>query len=386
MAEEDASEDRTEEPTSRRLQKAREDGDTAKSNEITAAAVMIVTAVYFQLYGGVTADQIKDIFGSGFIFDQKILHAGMNLPAIFAEQIGRGYLAVLPVLAITLLAAVAASGITGGYLFSVKAASPNLGKLNILSGIQRMLGLRTLVELGKTIVKFVLVTTAVTWIVSDNLVALINLGSMSVEPAVSEAATLIVRSTLLITLSFVAIGLLDFLYQRHSFTKRMRMSKQEVRDEMKDIEGRPEVRARIRRRQREMATSKMMERVKDADVVITNPEHFAVALSYDPTKGGAPILLAKGVDSMAFGIIEAAKKCGIHTFPAPPLARALYFTTKLNQPIHEDLYFAVAQVIAYVFGLNSFQPGQGKIRKPHVEVPASVRYDVDGRLESGTAQ
>jgi flagellar biosynthesis protein FlhB len=234
MAEEDASEDRTEEPTSRRLQKAREDGDTAKSNEVTAAAVMIVTAVYFQLYGGVTADQIKELFGSGFIFDQKILHAGMNLPAIFAEQIGRGYLAVLPVLAITLLAAVAASGITGGYLFSVKAAAPNLGKLNILSGLQRMLGLKTLVELGKTVVKFVLVTTAVTWIVSDNLLALINLGSMSVEPAVSEAATLIVRSTLLITLSFVAIGLLDFLYQRHSFTKRMRMSKQEVRDEIQD--------------------------------------------------------------------------------------------------------------------------------------------------------
>jgi len=160
------------------------------------------------------------------------------------------------------------------------------------------------------------------------------------------------------------------------------MSKQEIRDEMKDIEGRPEVRAQIRRRQREMATSKMMDRIKDADVVITNPEHFAVALAYDPSKNGAPILLAKGVDSIAFGIIQAANNAGVHTFQAPPLARALYFTTKINQPIHEELYFAVAQVIAYVFGLNSFQPGAGELRKPVVNVPSSVRFDQKGNLET----
>jgi len=119
-------------------------------------------------------------------------------------------------------------------------------------------------------------------------------------------------------------------------------------------------------------------------VVITNPEHFAVALSYDPTSEGAPVLLAKGTDYMAERIREEAKRCGVELFAAPTLARALYFTTKIDHPIHEDLYFAVAQVIAYVFGLNSFQPGQGKIRRPHVEVPASVRFDRDGRLESGT--
>lgn len=384
MADETTSEDRTEEPTARRIQKAREDGETAKSNEVTAAAVMIVVAVYFQIYGGITATRITETFGSGFVFDQKILNSAINLPAIFAEQIWNGYVAVLPVLAITLLAAVVASGFTGGYLFSIKATAPNLRKLNILSGLQRMFGIRALVELGKTILKFLLVVLALTWIMNENLLALIQLGSMSIEPALAEAATLIVRSILLVTLSFVAIGFLDSVYQRHSFAKRMRMTKQEIRDEMKDIEGRPEVRARIRRRQREMATSRMIERVKDADVVITNPEHFAVALAYDPTRNGAPTLIAKGVDSIAFGIIEAAKKSGVHTFPAPPLARALYFTTKIDHPIHEDLYFAVAQVIAYVFGLNSFQPGQGKIRRPHVEVPASVRFDRDGRLESGT--
>jgi flagellar biosynthetic protein FlhB len=152
----------------------------------------------------------------------------------------------------------------------------------------------------------------------------------------------------------------------------MKMSKQEVRDEMKDAEGRPEVKQQIRRRQREIATRRMMERVKDADVVITNPEHFAVALAYDPSSDGAPILLAKGVDEVAARIREEAEKAGIHRFAAPPLARALYFTTKIDQPIPETLYQAVAQVIAYVFN-------KGSPQKPTVSVPAAMLFDTNGK-------
>ena len=382
MSDESSAEDRSEEPTARRLQKAREDGESARSNEVTAAAVMIAAASYLMLYGGSLVTELRTLFAAGFIFDQGVMTAGKTLPAVMAEHIGRGYLAILPLLLVTLFAAVAASGITGGYLFSMKSAAPNMGKLSPLAGLKRMIGMRTVVELCKTILKFSLVASVVTWVVNDNIVPLLQLGSMNIEPAAAATGSMIVKSTLIITLSFVMIGIIDSLYQRHEFTKRLRMSKQEIRDEMKDIEGRPEVRAQIRRRQREMATSQMMDRIKDADVVITNPEHFAVALAYDPSKNGAPILLAKGVDSIAFGIIQAAKKAGVHTFQAPPLARALYFTTKINQPIHEELYFAVAQVIAYVFGLNSFQPGTGELRKPVVDVPSSVRFDQNGNLET----
>jgi flagellar biosynthetic protein FlhB len=381
MSEGTSEEDRTEEPSARRLQKAREDGEAARSNEVPAAAVMIAASFYLLLYGGSLASELRAIFTVGFVFDQGIVADASTLPTVMAEHIGRAYLAILPLLLVTVLAAVVASGLTGGYLFSMKAAGPNFGKLSPLAGLKRMFGMRAIVELCKTILKFALVAAVAAWVMNDNLLALLQLGVMSIEPAAAAASTMIVQSTLIITLSFVMIGLMDAFYQKHEFNKRMRMSKQEIRDEMKDIEGRPEVRAQIRQRQRAMATSRMMERVKDADVVITNPEHFAVALAYDPSKNGAPILLAKGVDDIAFAIIEAAKKNGVHTFQAPPLARALYFTTKINQPIHEELYFAVAQVIAYVFSLNTFQPGMGELRKPVVDVPSSVRFDTDGNQE-----
>ena len=381
MSEESSDEDRTEEPSARRLQKAREDGEAARSNEVPAAAVMIAASYYLLLFGENLARDLRALFAVGFIFDHGIVADGATLPVVLAEHIGRGFLAVLPLLLVTFIAAIAASGLTGGYLFSMKAAGPNFGKLSPLAGLKRMFGMRAIVELCKTILKFALVAVVAAWVMNDNLLALLQLGVMSIEPAAAAASTMIVQSTLIITLSFVMIGLMDAFYQKHEFNKRMRMSKQEIRDEMKDIEGRPEVRAQIRQRQRAMATSRMMERVKDADVVITNPEHFAVALAYDPSKNGAPILLAKGVDDIAFAIIEAAKKNGVHTFQAPPLARALYFTTKITQPIHEELYYAVAQVIAYVFSLNTFQPGMGELRKPVVDVPRSVRFDSDGNPE-----
>ena len=383
MAEEDASGDRTEDPTARRLQKAREEGDAARSIEVPAAGVLLAATAYLFLNGGSLATQLKTLFASGFVFDHGIVHAGPILPAILAEHIAQGFLVILPLLAITLAAAITASGLTGGYLFSINSAAPNFAKLSIFSGLKRMFGARALVELTKAALKLLIVFSTVAWVVGDNLDALMQLGAMSIDPALAAASELIARAAIVISLSFVLIALIDATYQRHEFKKRMRMSKQEVRDEMKDIEGRPEVRAQIRRRQREMATSRMMERIKDADVVITNPEHFAVALSYDPSKDGAPVLLAKGIDSLAFRIVQEAKNAGIHTFQAPPLARALYFTTKLEQSIHEDLYFAVAQVIAYVFSLNSFQPGISEYRRPTVEVPANLRFDSEGKIQTG---
>ena len=148
---------------------------------------------------------------------------------------------------------------------------------------------------------------------------------------------------------------------------------------MKDIEGRPEVKAQIRKRQREMAANRMMQKVKDADVVITNPEHFSVALAYDPNSDGAPIVVAMGVDHLAFRIREEAKNHGVTIFPAPPLARALYYTSEVDQPIHHDLYIAVAQVIAYVFNLNSTSPDGSLPTKPDPSVPESMQFDALGR-------
>jgi flagellar biosynthetic protein FlhB len=177
----------------------------------------------------------------------------------------------------------------------------------------------------------------------------------------------------------VAAGI-DIPYQIYEHNKKMKMTKQEIKDEFKDTEGRPEVKAQIRRKQREMAMALMMDAVGDADVIVVNPEHFAVALSYDPSSAGAPMLIAKGVDFLAQGIREKAKENGVPVFSAPTLARALYFTTDIQEPIPEPLYYAVAQVIAYVFSLNSLNKGATETDKPNPEVPRDMRYNTDGTL------
>jgi len=243
-----------------------------------------------------------------------------------------------------------------------------------------MFGANAAIELLKAILKFSLVSIVLWALVSRQMDKMMQLGQMAIEPALSAAGWMIAESALWLSLSLLIIALIDAPYQKYSFIKRMRMTKQEVKDEMKDMEGRPEVKQQIRRRQREMANNRMIQKVQDADVVITNPEHFAVALSYDPTGDGAPILLAKGSDHMAARIREAAEKHGVEMFAAPPLARALYFSTEVDQPVPESLYLAVAQVIAYVFSLADVRPGVEPMLKPQPKVPASMLFDANGKL------
>ena len=195
----------------------------------------------------------------------------------------------------------------------------------------------------------------------------------------AKSAELIGFCAIVVAASLIIIALVDVPWQKHSFHERMKMTKQQVKDEMKDVEGQPEVKSQIRKRQREMAANRMMQKVKDADVVVTNPEHFSVALAYDPASDGAPVVLAMGVDELAFRIREEAKIHGVTIFPAPPLARALYYTSEVDQPIHHDLYFAVAQVIAYVFNLNSTNPDGSLPAKPDPSVPESMKFDALGR-------
>jgi flagellar biosynthetic protein FlhB len=385
MSEETSAEDRTEEPTSRRLQKAREEGEAARSIEVPAAAVLITGATWLLVMGESTANQLRTLLAQAFEFDQSVLADPGALPLTLARGLRDGFLIIAPLLLATLLAAVLASGLTGGYLFSIRSAMPRMDKLNLFSGLARMFSVRALVELLKSIAKFLLVGAAIVFFVQASLPDLVTIGGMNLEPALQRSGSTIATGALVATLSLVAIALLDAFWQRHSFNKRMRMTKQEIRDEMKDAEGRPEIKQQIRRRQREVAAMRMLERIKDADVVITNPEHFAVALCYDPNRDGAPTVVAKGTDELALRFISEARRVGVQVFEAPPLARAIYFTTRLDHPIHEALYFAVAQVIAYVMNLHSFQPGQGRLERPRVTVPPEMQFTPDGTLEQSGA-
>ena len=377
---ENSSAEKTEDPTERKLRNAREEGQVARSVELPAAAVTIGAILTLFFMGGYWIKQMAEIFASGFKFDRKTLDNPDLMVTAFAHQIGEAFLLIVPVLLVTAVLAILSSGATGGYLFSLKSTLPKFSKLSLLSGFKRMFGANAAIELLKAILKFSLVTIVLWALVSRQMDPMIQLGQMAIEPALAAAGWMIAESALWLSLSLLVIALIDAPYQKYSFIKRMRMTKQEVKDEMKDMEGQPEVKQQIRRRQREMANNRMIQKVQDADVVITNPEHFAVALSYDPTGDGAPILLAKGSDHMAARIREEAEKHGVEIFAAPPLARALYFSTEVDQAVPESLYLAVAQVIAYVFSLADVRPGVAPMLKPQPKVPASMLFDANGKL------
>ena len=377
---ENSSAEQTEDPTERKLRNAREEGQVARSVELPAAAVTIGAILTLFFMGGYWIKQMAEIFASGFKFDRKTLDNPDLMVTAFAHQIGEAFLLIVPVLLVTAIMAILSSGATGGYLFSLKSTLPKFSKLSLLSGFKRMFGANAAIELLKAILKFSLVTIVLWALVSRQMDPMMQLGQMAIEPALAAAGWMIAESALWLSLSLLVIALIDAPYQKYSFIKRMRMTKQEVKDEMKDMEGQPEVKQQIRRRQREMANNRMIQKVQDADVVITNPEHFAVALSYDPTGDGAPILLAKGSDHMAARIREEAEKHGVEMFAAPPLARALYFSTEIDQAVPESLYLAVAQVIAYVFSLADVRPGVAPMLKPQPKVPASMLFDTNGKL------
>ena len=381
----ESSDDKTEEPTSRRLEKAREDGQVARSTELSAAAVTISAVSLLFITGGYVVTKLAEKFAAGFNFDRKLVFSSNLLPAIFGHQMLEAYILIVPVLGLTVVVAIAASGATGGYLFSLKAVMPKASKLNPAAGLKRMFGVKALVELGKALLKFFLVTGVLVYVLNDNIDTLNLIGKMALEPALATAGKLLAKAALLITLSLVIIAMIDVPFQRWQFMKQMRMSKQEIKDEMKNSEGNPEIKAQIRRRQREISNARMIDSVKDADVVITNPEHFAVALAYDPNGDTAPILLAKGADEMAARIRSEAQKHGIEIFQAAPLARALYFTTEVDHPVPEDLYYAVAQVIAYVFNLASVRPGAAPVQRPKPTVPESMHVDTNGKLQTEEA-
>jgi flagellar biosynthesis protein FlhB len=379
MAEESGAE-KTEDPTARKLRNARDEGQVARSIELPAAAVTIGAVLVMFMMGGFLIKHMAEIFASGFKFDRKTLDNPDLMVTTFAHHLGESFLLIVPILMVTVVLAILSSGATGGYLFSLKSILPNFGKLSPLAGFKRMFGTHAAVELLKAILKFTLVALVLWALVSRQMDAMMKLGQMALEPALTAAGWMIAESALWLSLSLMIIALIDAPYQKYSYIKRMRMTKQEVIDEMKDMEGRPEVKQQIRRRQREMANNRMLQKVKDADVVITNPEHFAVALSYDPTGDGAPILLAKGSDHMAARIREEALKHDVEMFAAPPLARALYFSTEVDYPVPESLYLAVAQVIAYVFSLADVRPGVEPMAKPNPKVPASMQFDTNGKI------
>jgi flagellar biosynthetic protein FlhB len=277
-----SSGERTEHPTARRLRKAREDGQAPRSAELSATIVMVVSMIILVLAGTWLATGMAGLMKVGLSLDRKVLNSPGLMASAFAEQLVGAFGYVLPVLLISALAAMAASVANGGVVLSFSAVLPKFSKLNPVNGLGRMFGPRAVTELGKSLLKFILVGIVLLAVLQSQAPDLARLGHMGLQPALASSGRIVLESALWVTLSLLIIAAIDVPLQRRQFIKGLRMTKQEIKDEMKEAEGRPEVRAQIRRRQRGMASAKMMSRVKDADVVVANPDHFAVALSYDP--------------------------------------------------------------------------------------------------------
>ena len=374
----DDSAEKTEEPTSRRLEKARSEGQLARSIELPVAAMSVGAVGFFTLMGGWLFNGMSQLFVSQLEFDRKIIDKAELLPSLFAQSVVDAFVLIMPLMLLMYFIAIASTVMSGGLVFSMGMVAPKFSKLNPLNGLKRIFGVKSLIELTKSIAKFVVVGGILLLQVSNHMEELLNLANLDLNQAMAIAGKLIVDACFWLSMGLLLIALADVPIQQYQVHQKLKMSRQEVRDEMKDSEGRPEVKQKIKQRQREMANNRMMAKVKDADVVITNPQHFAVALSYDPNGDGAPILLAKGSDELARRIREEAQAHAVELFPAPELARALYFTTQVDDPIPEGLYHAVAQVIAYVFSLNqSYAAGEG-VLKPVPVVPENMRFDSNG--------
>ena len=375
---EDTSQEKTELPTARRLEKAREDGDVARSKELSMAMIMIVTSALMIFMGGDIVMSLSYMMTDGLSLDRNLVFDAQALPVHLGTILFEGFWSIVPILLVTLFVSLITPAFMGGWIFSTKAFMPKLSKLNPIKGFGRMFGIKAVVELLKAVGKFLLVAGiglfTLTWY-SDGL---LGLGKGNTQAAFMQAGEIMAWSVFFMCLSLVLIAAIDVPFQSYQHTKKLKMTLQELKDEMKDVEGRPEVKAAIRQKQREMSMQRMVDAVPDADVVIVNPEHFAVALSYDQAAEGAPKVVAKGVDHMSERIREVAKENAIEIVRLPILARAIYYTTELEQEIPEPLYLAVAQVLSYVFSLNNEMYSDSNAELPEITVPDDYQFDVNG--------
>lgn len=359
MAEESGQE-KTEDPTPKRLREAREKGDVPRSKELATTLVLLASVASVFVFGGQLADKMLGMMEHNFILDRQSVFDPNKMLAHFEISVWEAILAVAGVFAVILLAAIIGPIALGGWNFSGQALAPKGSRINPLAGIKRMFSLKSLVELFKAIAKFALVggfAILILWNIRGDILAL---ATFEPKPAVAEALEIIIWVFMALSAVLILVAVVDAPYQLYEYTEKMKMTLQEVKDELKNTEGKPEVKGRIRQLQREIAQRQMMQEVPEADVVITNPTHFAVALKYDGENRGVPILVAKGADFVAFKIREIAEENDVPVLSAPPLARAIYHSTEIEDEIPSGLYVAVAQVLAYVFQLKRYKERQAE--------------------------
>jgi flagellar biosynthetic protein FlhB len=352
MAESSGAE-RTEQATPKRLEEARKKGQVPRSIELSMEAVCVAGAAAIYTLGDVAAGKFVELMrGSLTLSPQEAVSEGVIWPALMDAGL-RALLIILPILGATFIAALAAPLVIGGWNFSGEAMMPKFSKLNPATGLGRIFSARGSVELGKGMAK-VLVVSMIGWVLLSGLTPqMLGLSNEPLQGAIAHSAALAGYSLLVLCFGLVAIAAFDVPFQLWQHSRDLKMTREEVKQEYKESEGSPETRGRIRDAQRALARGRMMQEVPKADVVITNPTHYAVALRYDESRNRAPIVVAKGSDLVAARIREIATENGVPLVAAPPLARALFRSVELGDEVPAALYVTVAQVLTYVYQLKA---------------------------------
>ena len=376
MAGDNGGGEKTEKPTQKKLQDAAKKGDILQSKELATALVVMAGIGWIAVTGPSIVESLSQMliealrFRREDIMDFAPAARGMSLLTGIALPVGGILLA-------TTLAAIAGPAILGSLGFRPGAFAPKASKLNPAAGLKRIFGMQGLIELMKSIAKVALLGSIGVWLIWDRLTAIIGLGSSGLAPAMSELGNMFIMTCLIMAGGLFLIAGIDVPAQIMQRSKRLGMSKQDIKDEHKESEGSPELKGHIRRRQFEVLSGSTRQAVAEASVIITNPTHFAVALRYKPGQDAAPVVVAKGCDAIAAAIRELADQNGVTVLQYPDLARAIYFTSRAGQIVNEGLYMAVATVLAFVFRVENRMASE--IDRPFISVPDDLRFDADGQ-------
>ncbi len=376
MADSDSGE-KTEEPTAKKLSDARKKGQIARSKDLGTMFVLVGSAVAIMLVGGMLTESLSLVMTRTFTLTREEV---MDIHALYGVLRGTVTLLIAPlvwIFVIIMIAAFIGNTMLGGMSFSAEAMAPKLSKMSPLAGFKRMFGIKALVELVKSLLKFFVVFIVAYLLLSSLFEEILGLSLEAIPLNFEHAVTMLQWMFLVLALSIGIIAAIDAPYQTWDHNRQLKMTKQEIKDENKNTEGSPEIKGRIRRAQYEMSQRRMMQDVPDSDVVITNPTHYAVALKYDLEQGGAPMLVAKGIDQMAIHIRTIAKENNVEIIASPALARSLYYCAETNEEIPEELFASVAQVLAFIFQLNEHKKGKAKKPTPiakNLPIPDDFKY------------
>jgi len=377
LADDSQQQERTEEATPRRREKAREEGQVARSRELTTFAMLLGGVIALSSMGNHLYRETGQIMQQAFSFGQAEATQVSLMLGDMAQMSTRGLVALMPLFIFMALVALVAPNLLGGFLVSAKSIKPQWSKLNPINGLKRIFSSQALAELAKVLAKILLLTLVAALFLIYSADEFLGLLDRPVGAALAEMLSLAAAMVVLMVLALVVVVLIDVPFQLWNHAKQLRMTKEEVRREHKESDGDPQLKARIRRQQQAMARGRMMANVPKADVVVTNPTHFAVALKYDERSMGAPRVVAKGVDKVAKRVRELAMQHDIPVLEAPPVARALYRHVDLEREVPFELYPVIAEIMAWAVNLKRLPASlrRQQAAPTNLQVPPALRDD-----------